>query len=233
MCNYLSAIRQLRDYQGYSFDFEGIAKELFRITKDGGVVVWVVGDATVNGSETGTSFKQALYFKEIGFSLHDTMIWRKKTVPQNGGRYEPEFEFMFVISKGTPKTFNPIKTKKLYKDTRIFKNGQRKKDGTFHTLKVGQSDEKILGNIWAISTGGGIATKDKVAYEHPAIFPEKLVEQHIISWSNKGDLILDPFNGSGTTTKMAKLLGRNFIGIEISQKYCDIANQRLRQNILI
>ena len=223
----------LRDYQGYSFDFEGIAKELFRITKDGGVVVWVVGDATVNGSETGTSFKQVLYFKEIGFNLHDTMIWRKTTVPQNSNRYEPEFEYMFIVSKGKPKTFNPLKTKKLFKDNRTFKNGQRNKDGKFDILKVGLSEEKPLGNIWAISTGGGIATKDKVAYEHPAIFPEKLAAQHITSWTNNDDLVLDPFNGSGTTTKMAKLLGRNFIGIEISQKYCDIANQRLRQNILI
>jgi site-specific DNA-methyltransferase (adenine-specific) len=223
----------LRDYKGYSFDFEGIAKELFRIIKQGGVVVWVVGDATINGTETGTSFKQALYFKEIGFNLHDTMIWRKTTVPQNSDRYEPEFEYMFVVSKGKPKTFNPIQTKKLYKDNRTFKNGQRNKDGKFAILKVGLSEEKPLGNIWAISTGGGIATKDKVAYEHPAIFPEKLAAQHITSWTNKGDLVLDPFNGSGTTTKMAKLLGRSYIGIDVSSEYCDIANQRLRQNILL
>jgi DNA modification methylase len=154
-------------------------------------------------------------------------------VPQNSNRYEPEFEYMFVVSKGKPKTFNSLKTKKLYKDNRTFKNGQRNKDGKFAILKIGLSEEKPLGNIWAISTGGGIATKDKVAYEHPAIFPEKLAAQHITSWTDKNDLVLDPFNGSGTTTKMAKLLGRNFIGIEISQKYCDIANQRLRQNILI
>ena len=222
----------LRDYKGYSFNFEGIAKEFFRVLKIGGVVVWVVGDATINNSETGTSFKQAIYFMELGFNLHDTMIWRKATIPQNGNRYEPEFEYMFILSKGSPKTFNPIKIKKLYQDRRITKKGQRKKDGTFSELKVGLSDYKIMGNIWSISTGGGITTKDKIAYEHPAIFPEKLASDHIISWSNEGDLILDPFNGSGTTTKMAKQLHRNFIGIEISQKYCEIARQRLRQEVL-
>lgn len=222
----------LRDYKGYSFNFDGIAKEMFRVIKDGGVVVWVVGDSTIDGSETGTSFKQALYFKDIGFNLHDTMIWRKTAVPQNSNRYEPEFEYMFILSKGKPKTFNSIKTKKLFKDNRIFKKGQRKKDGTFQMLKVGLSEDKTIGNIWNISTGGGIATKDKVAYEHPAIFPEELAQKHIISWSNEGDIVLDPFMGSGTTCKMAKQLGRKFIGIEISSSYCKIAEQRLAQEVL-
>ena len=70
----------LRNYKGYSFDFESIAKELFRVVKEGGVVVWVVGDATVDGSETGTSFRQALFFKEVGFNLHDTMIYMKNKI---------------------------------------------------------------------------------------------------------------------------------------------------------
>mgnify|MGYP001586030130 CR=1 FL=1 len=218
----------LRDYKEYSLDFESIARELFRITKQGGVVVWVVGDATINGSETGTSFKQALFFKEIGFNMHDTMIWRKTTVPQNGNRYEPEFEYMFIISKGAPKTFNPLKVMKLYKDNREFKNGQRNKDGSFDKLKVGQQEYKQMGNIWAISTGGGIATKDKTAYEHPAIFPEKLAADHIKSWTNENDLVYDPFIGSGTTGKMALMLKRNYIGCEISKEYCDIAEARIK-----
>lgn len=223
----------LRDYKGYSFEFEKIAKALFRIVKIGGVVVWVVGDATINGSETGTSFKQALYFKEIGFNLHDTMIWLKSTTPQSGNRYEPMFEYMFVFSKNSPKTFNPIKVKKLYKDNRKTHQGQRKKDGTFNMLKVSQSEYKVDSNVWKISTGGGINTKDYYAYEHPAMFPEKLASRHIKSWSNEGDIILDPMNGSGTTTKMAYLLNRKYIGIDTSKEYCEIAKQRLKQQTLL
>jgi DNA modification methylase len=99
----------LRTYNGYNFDFEGIAKELHRVTKDGGVIVWVVGDATIKGSETGTSFKQALYFKEIGFNLHDTMIYHKNNYPPlTHNRYEQCFEYMFVFSKRYLKSFNPI-----------------------------------------------------------------------------------------------------------------------------
>lgn len=223
----------LRDYKGYSFDFESIAKELFRVIKQGGIVVWVVGDQTINGSETGTSFKQALYFKKIGFNLHDTMIWLKTTIPQSGNRYEPMFEYMFVFSRGKPKTFNPIKVKKLYKDNRKTKKGQRNKNGTFSKLKVSQSEYKIDSNVWKINTGGGIATKDYYAYKHPAIFPEKLASRHIKSWSNEGNIVLDPMNGSGTTTKMAYLLNRKYIGIDISKLYCEIAKQRLKQQILI
>jgi len=217
----------LRDYRGYSFDFEGIAKELFRVTKDGGVVVWVVGDATIKGSETGTSFRQALYFKEIGFNLHDTMIWKKTTIPQNGNRYEPEFEYMFILSKGPPKTFNPIKVKKLYKDNRVTNSGQRNKDGTYSELKINKTIIKTMGNIWNISTGGGKTTKDKIAFKHPAIFPDRLSQDHILSWSNEGDTIFDPFAGSGTTLKMAYHNKRKFIGVEISEEYCEIAKARI------
>lgn len=68
----------MRKYDNFSFDFHSVAQELYRITQQGGVVVWVVGDQTKNGSESGTSFKQALYFKEtVGFKLYDTMIYRK------------------------------------------------------------------------------------------------------------------------------------------------------------
>lgn len=229
----------LRDYQGYLFNFEGIAKELFRITKDGGVVVWVVGDATVNGSETGTSFKQALYFKEVGFNLHDTMIYKSGKPPLTHNRYEQCFEYMFILSKNHLNTFNPIKIKTNFSgdikkyyyspaSSKDKKRATRQRDG--ETIV---NEYKYKDNIWEYATGMNGSSKDKIAFEHPAIFPEKLASDHIISWSNKGDLVLDPFNGSGTTTKMAKLLGRNFIGIEISEKYCEIARQRLRQSILL
>ena len=209
----------LRDYKGYSFNFEGIAKELYRIIKDGGVVVWVVGDATIKGSETGTSFRQALYFKEIGFNLHDTMIYAKQNpVPYHHNRYNPQFEFMFVFSKGKPKIFNPIQ-----ENTKGFKTGKyRYPDGS---LKIANTpiikETKMLNNIWYYVVGGK-------GNNHPASFPEKLAEDHILSWSNEGDIILDPMAGSGTTLKMAKKNNRNYIGIEIAQEYVDIINKRLQ-----
>ena len=218
----------LRDYKGYTFDFEGIAKELYRIVKDGGVVVWVVGDATIKGSETGTSFKQALYFKEIGFNLHDTMLYKTNKIPLNHNRYEQEFEYMFILSKGKPKTFNPIMIPCKYAGTST--------SGTFrhtgnelskaHTIKP-ISENKIKGNVWDIVSGNMKGTLDKIAFQHPATFPEKLAEDNILSWSNEGDTILDPMAGSGTTLKMAKLNNRNYIGIEISTEYIDIINKRL------
>jgi len=219
----------LRTYNGFTFDFEGIATELYRITKPGGVIVWIVGDATINGSETGTSFKQALYFKDIGFNLHDTMIYKKLNVPPSVNflhhRYEQEFEFMFILSKGKPKTFNCIRVPKIYQDKREKANGHRKKDGSFTTLTFSKNTDKVKRNIWEYVTSGG--NSDKIASKHPATFPEKLAYDHIISWSNEKDTVLDCFMGSGTTGKIAKQLNRNFIGMEISQEYIDIATVRI------
>jgi len=218
----------LRDYHGYTFDFEGIAKELFRVTKQGGVVVWVVGDATINGSETGTSFKQALYFKEIGFNLHDTMIYRKNSYAKpDATRYWNMFEYMFIFSKGKPKTLNLITDRKNKSFGRSSgKITKREIDGTLTERK-----ETVIGefgkreNVWELDSTN--PTNDEVAFQHPAIFPEKLAEDHILSWSNEGDTVLDPMAGSGTTLKMAKKNNRNYIGIEISGEYCKIAEKRL------
>lgn len=224
----------LRTYNGYTFDFENIAKELYRVTKQGGVVVWIVGDASVNGSETGTSFKQALYFKEIGFNLHDTMIYQKGSFPPifpKTKRYQGCFEYMFVFSKGSPKTFNGIQRDKspnsIY--TRKSKSSFRKADGSFtYNEKIDTSKKTTIElNIWKIDCGYMKSTKDKEAYKHSAIFPEKLAYNHIISWSNENDVVFDPFLGSGTTGKVAKELNRNFIGIEISEEYLNIANDRI------
>jgi len=223
----------LRTYNGYSFDFEGIAKELYRVTKDGGVVVWIVGDATVNGSETGTSFKQALYFKEIGFNLHDTMIYQKNNFANpSSNRYHQIFEFMFVLSKGKPKAFNPIKDRKnvCAGESNWGANKARQKDGSFKERpKKIVSEYGMRYNIWEFMTSKGFATKDNFAYSHPAIFPEKVAHDHIISWSNEGDTVLDCFLGSGTTGKIAKQLNRQFIGIEISPEYMEIAKKRINE----
>ena len=224
----------LRDYKGYTFDFEGLAKELYRVLKIGGVIVWVVGDAVINGSESGTSFRQALYFKEIGFNLHDTMIYEKNGSPYpEDTRYFQVFEYMFVFSKGKPETINLIQDRKNKWLGSWGKRSTRDKKGNLY--KASEIECKEYGtrfNIWRINNGHGYSTKDEFAFKHPAIFPEKLAEDHIYSWSNEGDMVLDPFNGSGTTTKMAKILGRNYIGIDISEEYNEIARKRLSQDLL-
>lgn len=216
----------LRDYKGYFFQFEDIAKELFRIIKKGGVIIWVVGDATDNGSETGTSFRQALFFKEIGFNLNDTMIYYKNNpMPTTGPRYHQHFEYMFCFSKGQPKTFNPITEDCKYNGLANMKNRGTK--GELNYKKIERTTEKKIGNVFFYSIGGGISTKDKVAYNHPAIFPEQLAIDQIKTWSNEGDLVYDPFLGSGTTAKVAHVLNRNWLGSEISSEYVDIAEKRL------
>tara|TARA_R110002020_G_scaffold472953_1_gene701572 strand:+ start:36 stop:782 length:747 start_codon:yes stop_codon:yes gene_type:complete len=213
----------LRNYNGYSFDFESIAKELYRVTKEGGVVVWIVGDKTYKGCESLTSFKQALYFKEIGFNV-DTNIYQKQNYkPINAKRYDNVFEYIFVLSKGKPKTFNPIMVEKA----RVKKESgkYRQKDGTFKESIRKANKLKKHTNIFSYSIGGHIA--DKIAFKHPAIFPEQLANDQIISWSNEDDIIYDCFMGSGTTAKMAKINKRNWIGSEMSSEYCNIANERL------
>jgi len=228
----------LRDYTGeaeWNLDvFKKVAEELFRVIKQGGVVVWVTNDATIDGSETGTSFKHALGFKETGFNLHDTMIYEKAgcSMP-SPNRYLSSFEYMFIFSKGKPKTFNPIEDRKNRFPERWGKGRKvRNKDGSFsHRDNYIAKEYGRRFNIWRYSGGLGYGTKDKIAYEHPAIFPEKLAQDHIISWSNEGELVYDPFMGSGTTAKMSHLLKRNWIGSEVAEKYKKIADKRIEPYI--
>ena len=215
----------LRTYNGYSFDFEAVAKELYRVTKQGGVVVWVVGDATIKGSETGTSFRQALFAIECGFNLHDTMIYQKSTPPLTHNRYEQNFEYMFVWSKGKPNTFNGLRESREYTDNRTKKSFGRNKDNSVDLGYSSKNETRLKRNVWRYFAGGG--ANDKIASQHPAIFPEQLANDHILSWSNEGDLVYDPFMGSGTTAKMAILNKRNWIGSEISQEYCEIVEKRI------
>ena len=220
----------LRDYNGYTFDFKTIAKELFRVTKQGGVVVWIVNDATINGSETGTSFKQALFFKQIGFNLHDTMIWEKPTFSAVGSlatRYAPVFEYMFVFSKGKPKAFNPIKDKKNKDAHRTMHGTIREKNGKTRPIsgigkQINQYGQRH--NVWQIAP----EMRNNVRC-HPAQFPTQIAHDHIVSWSNKGDVVLDPFMGSGTTGIACYMTERDFIGIEISEEYFKLARERIEK----
>ena len=217
----------LRNYNGYSFDCEKIAKELFRITKKGGIVVWVVGDKIVKGNKTLTSFKHALTFQTVGFNVHDVMIYKKKNTPfMRSNGYTNCFEYMFIFSKGSPKTFNPIMEPTARNGYEMLV-ANKKADGVNKKVLGKLNKEKVKTNIWEYAVGLGGSTKDKIAFKHPAIFPEHLAEDHILSWSNKNDIVFDPMCGSGTTCKMAKVNLRNYIGCDISQEYVDIAKKRI------
>lgn len=221
----------LRTYNGYSFEFEKMADELFRVTKKGGILVWVVGDKIKDGNKSLTSFKQALYFQEIGFKVHDVMIYAKKNTPfMRSNAYTNGYEYMFILSKGKPKTFNPIKepTVRSGKEMLVANKGpDAKNNKVLRELKK----EKTKSNIWYYAVGLGGTTNDKEAFEHPAVYPEHLAQDHILSWSNEGDTVFDPMCGSGTTCKMASLNNRNYIGVDISEDYIDIAQRRLKKTL--
>lgn len=215
----------LRAYKGFAFDFEGIARELFRVTKAGGVVVWVVGDAAAGGSETGTSFRQALYFKDVcGFNLADTMIYKKANTGGARGSnrgYWQAFEYMFVLSKGRPKSVSPLIDRPNVRAGKVYKGGGGRLAGgeTRAPKKMAPAAFGRRTNIWEYAVGGG-------GLDHPAPFPEALARDHILSWSSPGDVVLAPFAGSGTTGKMALQNGREFIGIEIAAEYIPIIRAR-------
>lgn len=220
----------LRNYGGYSFNFTTLAQELYRILKDGGVMVWVIADATIQGSETGTSFRQALHFMDIGFNLHDTMIFKKRNpIPQiYRKRYINEFEYMFVFSKGTVKTHNSLMVPCIHAGLELgsttYKNYS--KNSQIRTkLANPVKQEKIKGNVWEYVVGKN--KEDQEAKGHPAPFPCQLARDHILSWTHADDIVLDPMCGSGTTCKVAYELQRRFIGIEIHKEYCTLARQRI------
>jgi len=223
----------LRSYNGNNEQWgehvwKAVLTDLYRVTKEGGVVVWVVGDATIRGSETGTSFKQALYAMECGFNLHDTMIWNKENCASIGGlnRYENTFEYMFVFSKSKPSSANIIKDRKNKRAGKVQCSSIRQKDGvTRKTTGYGKRKIAEYGrrrNVWSI-----FPAKSKKERLHPAPFPLRIALDHIISWSNDGDSVLDPFMGSGTTGVACKNLNRKFIGIELDEQYFKIAQDRI------
>ena len=224
---------ELRAYGGHSWDFESLAKHLERLVKPGGVIVWIVNDATVEGSETGSSLRQALHFMSLGLRLHDTMIYHKNGSPfPETNRYSPVWEYMFVFSKGRPKTVNLIADRKTINAGAKKKSPmERQPDGSIRRpeRRFTIAEYSVRYNVWTVDAGFTTTTKDRKAYQHPAIFPERLARDPILSWSNEGDIVLDPCNGSGTTTKMARETGRIGIGIDAEELYCQIAAERLAQ----
>lgn len=225
----------LRDYENkidWNYNtFKKVAKQLYRIIKEGGVVVWVIGDKTENGNKSLTSFKHALYFQEIGFNVYDVIIYEKSgSGPPHPKRYFNSYEYMFILCKGKPKTVNLLRDKKNSCGgmTTFAEITRREKDGTLTNKgKKIINEYGVRTNIWRYNNGKGFSSKDKIAYEHPAIFPEKLVEDHILSWSSPGDIVLDPFGGSGTTAKVSLEQNRKWIYIEKVKKYYDVAKTRI------
>ena len=247
----------LRDYYGYRFDCAQVAKSLYRVMKPGGVVVWVIADAVVKGSETGSSFRQALTFQDVGFRIHDTMIYEKNTCSfparRDDNRYSQTFEYMFVFSKGRPKTANLLcdKPNKCAGTTKWGRNTYRGRDGLLHQKKDiikpvkefsprnnvwryvpcyekhEAAEDVVTSEVRRYVVGGVLGQKDKSAYKHPATFPEQLTADHILTWSKPGEVVLDPMSGSGTTCLLAQRLGRYFIGIDVSNEYCELACRRL------
>ncbi len=217
----------MRDYNGYKLDCKLIAEGLYRVTKKGGVVVWVVGDKILKGNKSLTSFRQAIIFQEIGFNVHDVMIYKKKNTPfMRSNAYTNCYEYMFVFSKGSPITFNPLQEKTVRSGEELLVYN-KKADGV-NKKKMGRLNKvKTKTNIWEYAVGLGGTTKDKIAFKHPAVFPEKLALDYILSWSNEGDLVFDPMCGSGTTCKMAMLNNRKYLGCDISEEYVGIARERI------
>ncbi|WP_302581751.1 site-specific DNA-methyltransferase [uncultured Bacteroides sp.] len=233
MCITSPPYDNLRTYKGFVFPFDDIVRQLFRIVKDGGVVVWIVCDATINGSETCTSFKQAMSFVSAGFNLHDTMIFRKiNPVPQiYRKRYNNEFEYMFVFSKGAVATHHALTMPCLHAGLELkgttYKNyskGEQKRGKLANPVK----SEKIKGNIWEYVVGKKAV--DQEAKSHPAPFPYDLAKDHILSWSNENEIVLDPMCGSGTSCVAAFDNNRRFIGIDICAEYCDLSKERVEKH---
>lgn len=220
----------IRDYNGYTFDYKKTIEQLYRVTKLGGVVVWIVSDQTVDGSETCTSFKQCLYANECGFNIHDTMIWEKESCAfPEAVRYYPVFEYMFVWSKGKPKTYNPIEDRRnLWSGQKVHgtfrqQNGELKeRSTTWKNVEIKEYGTRF--NVWHISTEKNNTTG------HPAVFPLSLAKDHIRSWSNKDDLVFDPFLGSGTTRIAAHDLYRRFVGCEIDKTYFERQEERFKRH---
>lgn len=226
---------KLRMYDGHALPFELfqlVACELYRVTMPRGVIVWVVQDGTdKNGSETGTSFRQREFFKNLGMSAHATMIMKVNACRfPNNRRYCQQFHYAFVLSKGKPRVINVLRDSANQHPGDVVKHSHRSKDGKLVTCLMPHKRLAAYGyrgNVWDYKVGNGQTTKDRFAFNQTALMPELMAEDHILSWSNPGDLVFDPMCGAATTCKMALLNHRKFLGMEIHQTYWEIACKRM------
>ncbi|MBY0522788.1 MAG: site-specific DNA-methyltransferase [Gemmataceae bacterium] len=220
----------MRDYGGTKFQFEPIATELARVTMPGGVIVWVVQDQIVDGFESGTSARQRLFFETVGMNVHGTVIMAMKgcRYPRKQ-RYGQQFHYAFVLSKGKPRVVKVLQDKPNSAVGAVVANSRRFRNGDLTTTmkpkRIGPYG--LRGNVWLIDAGNGRTTKDRFAYEHPALMPEGMAEDHILSWSQPGDLVFDPMCGAATTCKMALLNHRKYLGMEVHQPYWELACKRM------
>ena len=222
----------LRTYDGLAeWDFMNVARELYRITMPGGVVVWVVQEQIINGSESGESSRQRLAFANIGFRLHHTMVMARTSGYQfSHARYGRPLEDAFILSKGPPRYFCSIRDQKNKSAGQSRNKTNRNPDGSFDRAgRWTTNPYGVRGPIWLYHTGKHHTAKEDYAFDHPALMPEQMAEDHIVSWSKVGDLIFDPFAGAGTTLKMAMLNHRRFLGFEINPKYVKLARRRLKK----
>lgn len=218
----------LRNYNGYHFDAESMLAQLYRVTKPGGVVVWVIGDK-INSGRSLNSFEHAFIARECGFTIHDVMIFQKRNTPfMRSNAYTNCFEFMHIFTKGKPKTFHPIQVPTVRNGIEMVVSNKGP-DAINNKVPVELKKQKTKTNIWQYAVGFGGTTKDKIAFQHPAVFPEALARDHILSWSNPNDFIFDPMCGSGTTCKMASMFGRKWLGIDMSEEYVGIAQVRMKE----
>ena len=231
MCLTSPPYDSIRNYTGFTVNFQAVIAQLYRVIKLGGVVIWNVSDQTISGSETGTSLKQALMFMDSGFKLHDTMIYMKNNpMPTSGKRYHQSWEYLFCFSKGVPTTFNPIMRECKYSHLQANQK-YRGTTGELSYKKTKRNKFSKVNNVFSYTIGGGHSTKDKIAFSHPAIMPEQLALDQVTTWTNKGDIVIDPFLGSGTSAKAALMLEREFMGCDLSQEYCEIAKQRIANHL--
>ena len=219
----------LRHYHGnHQFDFEAAAAELWRITRPGGVVCWVVREEVVDGSESGEASEQRLFFRDLGFRLHQTIVMeRYGSRARSPGRYGESLEYAFILAKGKPATVRLLRDRRNKTAGKLVTATHRYPDGSYRVQRYEVDEWGYRKAVWYFAQGMHVAT-DPVARLHQAPMPEAMAEDLILSYSREGDLIFDPFAGVATTAKMALLNHRNYFGYEINAIYHARGEERLR-----
>ena len=225
----------LRDYNGFSLDLHKIGKEIYRVLKDGGIAVMVIQDATKDFAKSLTSFRTIVdWCDNVGFRLFETVIYHKNGTEGAWWkqRFRVDHEYMPIFMKGKkPQYFNkePLKIPSKHGGKVMSGSGNRRTDGTLsETVRRPINTMKCRGTVWDYLMAGD---KNPLKRKHPAVFPDKIPYDCIQCFCPEGGLVLDPFIGCGSTAVMAKVLGRNYIGIDISREYCDLAEERIEKDV--